>query len=470
MTGVPGLDTVLGGGLIEGGLYLIEGVAGTGKTILSSQIAFNQVRAGRRVLYLTLIAESHAKLLQHLRGLDFYDSKVVSESLIFISAYDKLAAAGLAGLLELIANSIKASKPALLVVDGFRSAREVSPTDLGLSHFIHQLNALVTATRCTTLLLAPLSGTSPQPEHTLVDGFIELNWAADGMRRAREIEVHKMRASEHLLGKHAFKITKDGISIFPRLEALQMRRTSEPSEASKRLPFGVKQLDEMVSGGLLMGSTTQLLGPPGCGKSILALSFLNDGVRNGESCLYFGFYESPERLLATTRSLGMELEQGVERGNLAIVWQPPLEQALDELGARLLDAVRSRKVSRLVIDGIEGFRDTTMYPQRTQLFMAALANELKALNVTTMITEELSLYAPLVEQTAFHVSAVIENIILLRSVELRSRFHRLISVLKLRESHHDSHAREFVISPRGIEVDASSEGAERVFHDRRAEG
>ncbi|WP_285641678.1 RAD55 family ATPase, partial [Burkholderia plantarii] len=68
-TGVPGFDEILGGGFVRGGLYLIEGMAGAGKTILSSQIGFHRVRQGDRVLYMTLIAESHDKLLGHLRAL-----------------------------------------------------------------------------------------------------------------------------------------------------------------------------------------------------------------------------------------------------------------------------------------------------------------------------------------------------------------------------------------------------------------
>ena len=38
-TGVPDLDDMLGSGLVKGGLYLIEGMAGAGKTILSAQDA-----------------------------------------------------------------------------------------------------------------------------------------------------------------------------------------------------------------------------------------------------------------------------------------------------------------------------------------------------------------------------------------------------------------------------------------------
>ena len=69
-------------GLVGGALYLIEGMAGAGKTILSSQIGFHRVLQGEKVLYMTLIAESHDKLLGHLSGLSFFDEKAVAEKIL----------------------------------------------------------------------------------------------------------------------------------------------------------------------------------------------------------------------------------------------------------------------------------------------------------------------------------------------------------------------------------------------------
>ena len=45
-TGVPGLDTVLRGGFLRGGLYIIQGAPGAGKTILGNQICFHHVKNG----------------------------------------------------------------------------------------------------------------------------------------------------------------------------------------------------------------------------------------------------------------------------------------------------------------------------------------------------------------------------------------------------------------------------------------
>ena len=70
-SGIMGLDPVLGGGFIEGASYIIQGSPGAGKTILSNQIAFAQAVGGRRVLYVTLLAETHDRLFQSLSTLSF---------------------------------------------------------------------------------------------------------------------------------------------------------------------------------------------------------------------------------------------------------------------------------------------------------------------------------------------------------------------------------------------------------------
>ena len=61
-TGVPGLDDVLHGGLIEHRLYLIDGNPGAGKTTLALQFLREGIRAGERCLYITL-SETREELL-----------------------------------------------------------------------------------------------------------------------------------------------------------------------------------------------------------------------------------------------------------------------------------------------------------------------------------------------------------------------------------------------------------------------
>ena len=51
-TGIPQLDTVLGGGLLVGSLIVVAGAPGTGKTILAQQICFNNASSEHWAVYL----------------------------------------------------------------------------------------------------------------------------------------------------------------------------------------------------------------------------------------------------------------------------------------------------------------------------------------------------------------------------------------------------------------------------------
>ncbi|SAL25293.1 Circadian clock protein kinase KaiC [Caballeronia sordidicola] len=464
-TGVPGLDDILGGGLIKGGLYLIEGMAGAGKTILSTQIGFHRVTEGDTVLYITLIAESHSKLLSHLKALSFYDADAISDKMFFVSGYHELIRDGLGGFLALIASTIKTNRPRFMVIDGFRSAREFSSTELELSQFIHELSAFVSAAGCTTLILAPLSGNEPHPEHTLVDGLVELNRFATGMRRAREIEVHKLRARDHLLGRHFFKITADGLVTFPRLEARSKLREGAPDLKSK-LAFGLPEFDAMLGGGVVRGSTTTLIGPSGIGKTLISLKFLEAGLARGERCVYFGFYESPERLVAKAESVSIKLADAVADGRMILEWRPAVELAIDELAAELISVVKRTGASRLVVDGIEGFHDSANRMERFGLFLNALTHRLRQESVTTLLTEELPLYGDVTHSSSIRASAMTENIVLLRYIETATSLYRIVSIVKQREAAHDSSIRRFIIDENGLHFTDDPVGTTRLLSAR----
>ncbi len=76
----------MGGGLLNGGVYVVQGAAGTGKTILANQIAFSHVAAGGRVAYIALLAESHARMIQHMELFSFYVENAIPRGMHYISA------------------------------------------------------------------------------------------------------------------------------------------------------------------------------------------------------------------------------------------------------------------------------------------------------------------------------------------------------------------------------------------------
>jgi len=228
---------------------------------------------------------------------------------------------------------------------------------------------------------------------------------------------------------------------------------------------GVATLDEMLGGGVPSGSAVALLGAPGTGKTMLGLSFLIEGARRGERGYYFGFYEPPPRLCEKVAKVGMDLQKWVDKGLIHLIWQPPLEHMLDALAEQLLEMLKREDGTRrrLFIDGIEGFRAAAPYPERMPRFLSAFTNQLRTLDVTTLITEELDLFSPTIRMPNPELANVVESVILLRYVELRSQLHRLLSIMKMRESKYDTSIREFEITDRGIEVSRSFESAESVL-------
>ena len=462
-TGIPGLDTVLSGGLRRGRTYMVMGLPGAGKTILANQMSFHHARGGERVMYVTLLAESHTELVNNLRPLSFFDDTSVPTSITYLSAFTVLEEGGLESLLELIRKEIRSRGATFLVLDGLVAAEEVAPSPQALKRFIHSLQVVTGIMGCTTVILTTGGSRGLRAEHTMVDGLIVLRQRTLGARMVRELYVRKFRGAPHLLGRHGFEITQDGLVVYPRLETLLSVDPPLGLEGKGRLSLGIPGLDTMLQGGLPAGSTTLLFGPPGSGKTLLGLSFLAEGARQGQRGHYFAFYDSPLRMLAQAQGIGLHLEPLITRGDLEVSFRPPTENLLDKLGLQLLALIRERRVTRLFIDGYDALQNSAVKPGRMTSFMAALINECRGRGVTMMYSAETpTAFSTTVRFPLPGLSMATENILYLRCVELRSELRRFICALKVRNSGYDQALRELLISEKGLEVGQTFEDAQQL--------
>jgi circadian clock protein KaiC len=466
-TGVSGLDAVLRGGFVRGAIYMVMGRPGTGKTTLGNQLCFEHVKQGGRAAYMTLLAESHATMLKNLQSMRFFDASAINNGLSYVGAYRALRDEKLRGLLEMVRRVILDEKASLLVIDGISSARAMADSDVALKEFVVELQMLSAMTNCTTLLLANMTAQDANdPEHTMVDGLIELAFESYRRRTTRTIEVLKFRGTQHLLGRHELAISNEGVSVHPRLEDL-LDGSERPAPASEqRLCTGVRELDTMLRGGVLRGTTSVALGFSGSGKTTLGLHFLSTGIEAGEPGILFGFYESPQRILQSGKRIGLKLQEHAASDLFSHVWQPSHEFGLDRLGARLFDEIDRIGAKRVMIDSLDGFRQASFDPARTIRFITALLGELRAREITTMMSDEtLKPSGPEMEMRVEGISALVENLFLLEYMTIGPKLRRLISIVKQRASAHETTAREFFLTGRGIEIapDARS-AAEVVAH------
>jgi circadian clock protein KaiC len=450
--GIPGLDTILGGGFVESASYIIQGQPGAGKTIFANQVAFSAVAAGRKVLYVTLLAETHDRLFQSLGTLEFFDKSQLGVAISYVSVFQTLRDKGLSAVVDLLRKEIKRQGATLLIFDGLLNARDQASTDLDVKTFVAEVQSQAAFVGCTVLFLTSAGVAGDSPEHTMVDGVVELHDEMTGVRAIRRLRVRKSRGSAALAGHHQYEITSKGIIVYPRLEAELAYPSIDDTPQANRVSTAVKGLDVLVGGGLPYGSTTLAYGPTGSGKTSLGLGYLS-GASEEEPALHFGFYETPARLEAKAASLGLDLQTPLKSGALEMMWQPMTENLVDKLGHLLLDAVRKRRVKRLFIDGLGGFERAATSSARLVEFYAALTNELRAHGVTTIATWELrDLFGPSVAAPGPEVSSLIDNLIMVRNVELQSRYRRVISVLKIRDGIPQPALHDFSFGNSGLEV------------------
>src|SRR3954469_7758877 len=152
-TGIPGLDAILGGGVFQGGIYLVQGAPGAGKTILGNQICFAQAAQGRHALYITLLAESHSRMIRHMRRLAFFDEAAIPDRMAYVGAFKTLEEEGLRGLLEVVRREVRSRNAGILVLDGLVTVHDKARTDLELKKFIHELQTQAAFSNCTMFLL-----------------------------------------------------------------------------------------------------------------------------------------------------------------------------------------------------------------------------------------------------------------------------------------------------------------------------
>jgi circadian clock protein KaiC len=450
-TGVRGFDEITGGGFLRSGVYVLQGSPGAGKTILANQIVHRYAAGGGKVVYVTMLAESHARLLQHMEGFSFFDAASLPEKVYYVSAFNALRSDGLQGVVNLLRTEMRSRGAGIVVLDGLVAADSTASSDEDLKMFISDLQAHSTLTGCTTLLLASEQAGRPvTAEHTMVDGILLLRERAYGPRRERSIEVVKFRGSRTLRGNHAFQIGADGITVYPRLEAVVPEDIGD-AVGSGHLATGVPSLDAMFDiGGYAQGSVTALSGPSGSGKTTLALHYLAAASAQ-EKAIFFGFYEAPELLLRMGDVLGIPLRRQVEAGHVRfVVWRFG-ENLLDGIAHEILDQVRRTNARRVVIDGVGGFFQAPAYKERGGSFLSALLNELRQLGATSLVTIEEGDSSGSRAVDTPTMSAICDTLLCL-VLQRDDAWRRYAAIRKARVSRCDLRVREMVLTANGVEL------------------
>ena len=240
VTGIPGFDDILNGGIPRRNVVLLAGGPGTGKSIFGYQYLYNGLKRGEHGILVAL--EEHPvqiRISMSQFGWDVTEYEKAGEFAIVDAftagigeaakreRYVVRAPDDFQALIDVLKAAIREVKAERVVVDSVTTLYITKPV-LARS-MVLQLKKILSGMGCTSILVSQVSVTErgfggPGVEHA-ADGIVRLDLdEIDGELR-RSLIVWKMRGTAHSMKRHPFEITSNGIIV--KKEALVVPRGGE---------------------------------------------------------------------------------------------------------------------------------------------------------------------------------------------------------------------------------------------------
>jgi len=449
-TGNEQADEVLCGGFPANSINIIMGQPGTGKTIFAEQLLFENASADRPILYVTTLSEPLSKVVSYVQRFSFFDADKLGTEIQYEDLGAELARDGPAALVPHLRETIQTISPKIIVIDSFRAIHDLSDSVPEMRRMISNLAGLLSSYDVTAFLLGEYTTADIQryPEFAVSDAIIELARQPLGTRDERFLRVIKLRGSGYREGQHAFRITGNGIDLFPRLVA--PRVAPDYQVRLDRSSTGVPGLDEMLEGGIWSGTTTLLVGPTGSGKTTIALRFALEGISRGEPTLYVNFQENPAQLARAMSNFGTDVEHATSSG-LELLYVSPVELQIDSFVVELFQRIKTGSLRRVVIDAVGDLAAAASDVPRLHDYLYSLVQHFAVCGVTSLLTFESGLSSTGGDMHEQRFSYMSDNVIQI-ALGGEERTRRTIRIIKTRNSGHDPVVRELVIGATGARV------------------
>ena len=403
-SGVPGLDHVLGGGIVRGSSVLIDGPPGSGKSTLGLRLLHEGMERhgepGLMLAFEEFPRQVHQAALD--AGIDLRAHEEAGRLRILWTSPQRILEAlqGGSDLLERVMQQMGARRVLVDSITHFRRATGggsgAGSGGLAAEGAMREvLGAMLQQFKLrgvTTILVKELDGSSPRGvayEEYLVDTSIRLHHSLAGIGsddEARYLEVRKARGLANASGLHPFELGPQGPRVHVRWHATSLGGAlpdAVPFER-RRLGTGVPGLDAALGGGLMSGTFLVVEGDSGSGRSTLLLHALLDGLRTGERAAAIVLRDGASEWIRRAAELGADAAAACERGDLILREIPPGAARLERAQDAILQAVLEPGVKRIVLDGLADLCDAGDSGRAEMaMFLSHVARRTGALVVAT---------------------------------------------------------------------------------------
>jgi circadian clock protein KaiC len=463
-TGIAGFDELLFGGVPRTNVILVEGTAGSGKTLFGVEFIYRGITQFNEPGIIVVFEVSPDKLIR--------DAATLGWDLVALQAQKKLQIVFTSP--QVLDQELRSADSLLLetaadigaqriFIDGIGLLSHASPAGhpVGPGSYRELLQQLIEALNREHLTAMLSHEVAIHIEHpstleaadSLVDTVIRLRRTLVNRRVLRSIEIVKSRGQDYEAGEHTLQIQNGRrLEVFRRVQAPARVNMDQPTSKARRSVIGVEALDALLGGGILDGSTTMVVGLSGVGKTVLGTQILREGaLQQNKRGLLISLDEHPAQIVRNAETLGLDLQAQIDAGTIHVLFDSPQELNIDAHFAKIIRTIEKNDVQRMVIDGMTSYSTALADQAVYRDFFHALVAYSKHRLMTTFFSYEnpeflgLSSFMP-----DFPVSSIVDNIILLSLVEINSTLRRCLTVVKARGSKHEFDSREYEIGQGGI--------------------
>ncbi len=450
-SGIEGLDEILNGGYIPGRAYLVTGGPGTGKTILGLHFLTAE-ESDKKSLFISL-EESEFKIRANARIQNFDLDRIVildlspaSEFFLESKTYDIFSPAEVERepITKKIFETIETLNPNRVFIDPMTQFRYLSTDIYQYRKQVLSFLRYLTEKGITVLFTSEGSPEAPDDDLKFMsDGVIVLENTFEG----RFIEVTKFRGTSFYDGRHSLKLTKNGMEIYPRLKPVTYLKEVKLEQISS----GIRELDELLHGGIERGTVTLITGPSGVGKTSLGFQFMKEAATRNERSVVYSFEEEVEIMLTRCDYIGTPAREMIKNNMLYVQKIEPTQYTADEFARLVRRDVEQNNTKVVMIDSTEGYRLSIKGENLTE-YLHSLIKYLQNMGVVVFLITETKNVIGDFEITEYGISYLADNIIFLRYLEINGELRKAIGVLKKRLSNFEKQLRELEITGEGIKI------------------